>query len=123
MNYPETIFSHAEWRNDFSRTTTLKWSCPSDLESYAGGSVKYWYSHPWRVGERIGARRGVVPAAPGSNLFVRITTTPQKNLLLWNYGGGQDPHRIVAPVKMRDFLGPVQFENIFFITEAYCKNF
>jgi hypothetical protein len=43
---------------------------------------------------------------PGWRLGVGLMTTPQKHLLLWNHGGGgQDPHRVVAPVKKKTFLG------------------
>jgi hypothetical protein len=32
-------------------------------------------------------------------LGLGLTTPPQKNLLLGNQDGGQDPHRLVAPVE------------------------
>jgi hypothetical protein len=32
-------------------------------------------------------------------LGVVLTTSPQKNFLLRNHGGGQDPHKVIAPVK------------------------
>jgi hypothetical protein len=41
-------------------------------------------------------------------LGVELTTPPQKNVLLRNHGGGQDPHRVVAPVKKKT-MKPVSF--------------
>jgi hypothetical protein len=46
-----------------------------------------------------------------------VTTPPRKMLLSRNHGGGQDPHRVVAPVKKKNltlgfqsiFLGPEHF--------------
>jgi hypothetical protein len=44
--------------------------------------------------------RGQKKLSPwSSRLGVVQTTLPQKNLLLQNHGGAQDPNRVAAPVK------------------------
>jgi hypothetical protein len=41
---------------------------PNDLVSYAGGSVSSWKGHPCQTGEKVGARRNVVPSPSGEGV-------------------------------------------------------
>jgi hypothetical protein len=53
-----------------------RYARPNDPESYSGRSVSSWKGHPCHTGKRVRARRSA-----------------------WSSrGGGQDPHRAVAPV-------------------------
>lgn len=38
---------------------------PSDLEGYAGRSLRSWQSHQCQTGQRVEARQNVVPDPPG----------------------------------------------------------
>jgi hypothetical protein len=79
-----------------------RFTCPSDPVSYAGGSASSWYSHPCQADQRVGARRSVVPGPSGWMFSVGLTTPSRKYLVLRSHGGGQDPHRGVAPVKNKN---------------------
>jgi hypothetical protein len=74
----------------------------SDPESYADRTTSSWYDHPCKTGQRVVATRSVVPGHPGWGLGVGLRTLPQKFYCYETsraYGGGQDPHRVVVPVK------------------------
>jgi hypothetical protein len=51
---------------------------PSDPESYAGGSLSSWLSHPCQTGQNVRVRLNVVPGPPGWWLGMELTTPPQK---------------------------------------------
>jgi hypothetical protein len=50
---------------DYRLVVERRFACPNDTESYAGGSVNSWQSHPFETGQRVGARRSIVPGPPG----------------------------------------------------------
>jgi hypothetical protein len=74
---------------------------PHGLESYAGGRVSPWQSHARQTGQRVEARRSVVPGPSSYVLGMWLTTAHRKNLVLRNSRGSQDPHRVVAPIKKK----------------------
>jgi hypothetical protein len=41
-------------------------------------------------------------------------TPPRKSLLLKNHGGGQNPHRVIAPVKKKEILNQLHFMDFYF---------
>jgi hypothetical protein len=64
-----------------------------------------WQEHKLLVGPPMPDRsksRDQTKCSPWSSrlgLVMGLTIPTRKNLLLWNHGGGQDPHRVVVPVK------------------------
>jgi hypothetical protein len=84
---------------------------PNDPESYAGGRE----SSPCQRGQKVRARRSVVPAPPGWGLGMVLMTPPQKSLLLRNHGGGQDPKRVVEPVKKERKRGGTRMTSVPFV--------
>jgi hypothetical protein len=80
---------------DYRLTVERRFARPNDPESFTG------WSNPCQTGQRVGARRSVVLGPPGRVLDLGITSSPRKNLPLRNNGEGQDPHRVVVPVKKK----------------------
>jgi hypothetical protein len=52
---------------------------PNDPESYAGRSVSSCHCHPCQRGQKIGARRSVVPLRPGRRLGMDYDPTLGNN--------------------------------------------
>lgn len=94
---------------------------PSNTESYADGRVSSWYNHLCQTGQRVGARRNVVPGSPRWGLGVGLMTPQWNNLQLRNHGEGQDPEMVVAAVKKKKKWNFVcRMWNVRTLLSVYC---
>jgi hypothetical protein len=78
---------------DYHLIMERRFVVPSDPESYAGGSVSSWQIHPYQSRSKD---RGQTKCSPWS---CRLGVGHGAN----DHGGGQDSHRVVAPVKKKGF--------------------
>jgi hypothetical protein len=75
--------------------------CSQWLGELCGGSKSSWQGQPCQIGQRVLARRSVVPGPPDLVLGVGLANPSLQNLLLWSHGGGQEPYRVVTPGKKK----------------------
>lgn len=78
------------------RLTVERFARHNDAKSYAGWrTISFWYSHPYWTGQSVGT-------SLWSSMFGvgRVANDPTpKNCTIRNYKRGQDPHKVVLPIR------------------------